>query len=86
LSLPDVSKRLECPLARHHESRAIRGAVIRAELSRTLPFGEGHRILRDKPCFVVPGKIPLMSEDLQAPEPAWRPLSKIQRRVLGVLI
>jgi len=27
-----------------------------------------------------------MSEDMQSPEPAWRPLSKIQRRVLGVLI
>lgn len=27
-----------------------------------------------------------MSEDTQSPEPAWRPLSKIQRRVLGVLI
>ncbi|WDI43947.1 DUF480 domain-containing protein [Bremerella sp. P1] len=27
-----------------------------------------------------------MSEDMQTPEPAWRPLSKIQRRVLGVLI
>ncbi|MEW4564950.1 DUF480 domain-containing protein [Bremerella sp. JC770] len=27
-----------------------------------------------------------MSEEMQSPEPAWRPLSKIQRRVLGVLI
>lgn len=27
-----------------------------------------------------------MSEDMHTPEPAWRPLSKIQRRVFGVLI
>ncbi len=27
-----------------------------------------------------------MSEEMQSPEPAWRPLTKIQRRVLGVLI
>lgn len=27
-----------------------------------------------------------MSQDLESPEPAWRPISKIQRRVLGVLV
>ncbi|PQO28729.1 YceH family protein [Blastopirellula marina] len=27
-----------------------------------------------------------MSQDLDSPEPAWRPITKIQRRVLGVLV